>query len=198
MKTFLLFMALLLSSIPAAIAREAPLPPDSVYQLQAQMVDQAGHAQAWREQRGKPRLVSMFYTSCPYMCPLIVDSGKAVERQLTPAERDRIGITLVSLDPARDTPKALQALAGKRQLDANRWSLLAPREDDVRAIAGVLGVRYRKLDNGEFNHSSELILLDADGRILARSDKVGTVPDPGFVAQVRRALAPVAKGGRGG
>ena len=198
MKTFLLFMALLLSSIPAAIAREAPLPPDSVYQLQAQMVDQAGHAQAWRGQRGKPRLVSMFYTSCPYMCPLIVDSGKAVERQLTPAERDRIGITLVSLDPARDTPKALQALAGKRQLDANRWSLLAPREDDVRAIAGVLGVRYRKLDNGEFNHSSELILLDADGRILARSDKVGTVPDPGFVAQVRRALAPVAKGGRGG
>ena len=198
MKTFLLFMALLLSSIPAAIAREAPLPPDSVYQLQAQMVDQAGHAQAWRAQRGKPRLVSMFYTSCPYMCPLIVESGKAVERQLTPAERDRIGITLVSLDPARDTPKALQALAGKRQLDANRWSLLAPREDDVRAIAGVLGVRYRKLDNGEFNHSSELILLDADGRILARSDKVGTVPDPGFVAQVRRALAPVAKGGRGG
>ena len=198
MKTFLLSMALLLSSIPAAIAREAPLPPDSVYQLQAQMVDQAGHAQAWRGQRGKPRLVSMFYTSCPYMCPLIVDSGKAVERQLTPAERDRIGITLVSLDPARDTPKALQALAGKRQLDANRWSLLAPREDDVRAIAGVLGVRYRKLDNGEFNHSSELILLDADGRILARSDKVGTVPDPGFVAQVRRALAPVAKGGRGG
>ena len=189
MKTFLLSMALLLSSIPAAIAREAPLPPDSVYQLQAQMVDQAGHAQAWRAQRGKPRLVSMFYTSCPYMCPLIVESGKAVERQLTPAERDRIGITLVSLDPARDTPKALQALAGKRQLDANRWSLLAPREDDVRAIAGVLGVRYRKLDNGEFNHSSELILLDADGRILARSDKVGTVPDPGFVAQVRRAAA---------
>lgn len=198
MKTFLLSMALLLSSISAAIAREAPLPPDSVYQLQARMVDQSGRAQAWREQRGKPRLVSMFYTSCPFMCPLIVDSGKAVERQLTPAERDRIGITLVSLDPARDTPKALQALAGKRQLDANRWSLLAPREDDVRAIAGVLGVRYRKLDNGEFNHSSELILLDADGRILARSDKVGTVPDPEFVAQVRRALASVAKGGRGG
>ena len=46
MKTFLLFMALLLSSIPAAIAREAPLPPDSVYQLQAQMVDQSGRAQA--------------------------------------------------------------------------------------------------------------------------------------------------------
>lgn len=147
------------------------------------MVDQAGHAQAWRAQRGKPRVVSMFYTSCPYMCPLIVDSGKAVEHQLTPAERDRIGITLVSLDPARDTPKALQALAGKRQLDARRWSLLAPRADDVRAIAGVLGVRYRQLANGEFNHSSELILLDADGRILARSDKVGSVPDPAFVAR---------------
>lgn len=188
MKTFLLALALSLSSLPTALAREAPLPPDSVYQLQAQMVDQSGRAQAWRAQRGKPRLVSMFYTSCPYMCPLIVDSGKAIEHQLTPAERDRIGITLVSLDPARDTPKALQALAGKRQLDASHWSLLAPRADDVRAIAGVLGVRYRQLANGEFNHSSELILLDADGRILARSDKVGTVPDPEFVAAVRNAI----------
>lgn len=194
MKAFLLSLALLLPGLAPATARETPLPADSVYQLQAQMVDQAGQAQPWRAQRGKPRLVSMFYTSCPFMCPLIVDSGKAIERQLTPAERDRIGITLVSLDPARDTPKALQALAAKRQLDAGRWTLLAPRADDVRAIAGVLGVRYRELANGEFNHSSELILLDADGRILARSDKVGSVPDPEFVARVRRALAPAAKG----
>lgn len=172
-----------------AHARETPLPPDSVYQLDVQLLDQAGRRQPWSAQRGKPRLVAMFYTSCQYICPLIVDSGKAIEHQLTPAERKRIGITLISMDPVRDTPKALAAVVAKRKLDTRRWTLASPRKDDVRQVAGVLGVRYRELADGEFNHTSALVLLDAEGRVLARTEKMGTKPDPAFVAQVKRALA---------
>jgi protein SCO1/2 len=184
-----LLLAILLSVCSAAAtARDTPLPSDSIYQLQAQLVDQGGRSQAWRTLRGKPRLVAMFYTSCQYICPLIVDSGKAVEHQLTPSERSRIGIVLVSMDPARDTPKALQAVVQKRRLDTARWTLAAPRAQDVRDIAAVLGIRYRQLADGEFNHSSALVLLDAQGRVLARTETMGTKPDPEFVAQVKRAL----------
>ena len=172
-----------------AHARDKTLPSDSVYQLDVQLLDQAGKRQPWSAQRGKPRLVAMFYTSCQYICPLIVDSGKAVEHQLTPAERNRIGITLISMDPVRDTPKALAAVVAKRKLDTRRWTLASPRKDDVRQVAGVLGVRYRELADGEFNHTSALVLLDAEGRVLARTEKMGTKPDPEFVAQVKRALA---------
>lgn len=170
-------------------AGDKPLPSDSVYQLDVQLVDQAGKRQPWSAQRGKPRLVAMFYTSCQYICPLIVDSGKAIELQLTPAEQKRIGITLISMDPARDTPKALYAVVAKRKLDTRRWTLASPRKDDVRQVAGVLGVRYRELADGEFNHTSALVLLDADGRVLARTETMGSKPDPEFVAQVKRALA---------
>jgi len=187
MKTWLASLVLAFAAAFPTAAREAPLPPDSVYQLQAQLVDQAGRRAAWSAQRGRPRIVGMFYTSCPYICPLIVDSGKAIERQLTAAERGRIGITLVSMDPARDTPKMLQAVVDKRALDAGRWRLLAPRAADVRNIAGVLNIRYRQLADGGFNHGSALILLDADGRVLARTEKMGTQPDPAFVAAVRHA-----------
>ena len=55
-------------------------------------------------------------------------------------------------------------------------------------MAGALGIRYRQLADGEFNHTSMLVLLDADGRILARTEQVGSQPDPEFVAAVRRAL----------
>ncbi|MFA6987269.1 MAG: SCO family protein [Arenimonas sp.] len=170
-----------------------PLPSDSVYQLDVPMVDQSGRSLNWRDQRGRPRVVSMFYSSCPYICPLIVDSGKAIEHALTPAERARLGITLVSLDPKRDTPRALAALAARRQLDPARWTLLRPAERDVRAIAGVLSIRYRALADGEFNHTSVLILLDADGRVLARTEQIGTRLEPSFVAAVRRAVAASAK-----
>lgn len=172
-----------------AVAADAPpLPGDSVYQLALPLTDQHGRTRDWRTLRGKPRLVSMFYTSCQYICPLIVDSGKAVEHALTPEQRDRLGIVLISMDPARDDPAALAEVARTRRLDPARWLLASPPPGQVRAVAGVLGIRYRALADGEFNHTSELVLLDADGRIVARTDQVGTRPDPAFVAATRKLL----------
>lgn len=177
-----------LSPVPAA-SREAPLPSDSVYQLPAPLVDQQGKRLSLRDKRGRPQLVSMFYTSCKFICPLIIDSGKAIERSLSPQEQARLGILLISMDPKRDTPAALASIAAKRKLDPARWTLASPTQGDVRAIAGVLGIRYRQLDDGEFNHTSALVLLDANGRILSRTEQVGTRPDPEFLAAVRRAVA---------
>lgn len=173
----------------AGAAQPAPaLPGDSIYQLPLPLTDSQGQTRDWRALRGKPRLVAMFYTSCQYICPLIVESGKAVERQLTPAQQKRLGVVLISMDPARDDPAALRKVIDQRKLDATRWTLASPRADDVRAVAGVLGIRYRQLADGGFNHSSALILVDAEGRIVARTEKIGSQPDPDFVAAVRRTL----------
>mgnify|MGYP002777055108 CR=1 FL=1 len=172
-----------------AQAQHKPLPSDSVYLLDADLLDQDGKRWPWRAQRGRPRVVGMFYTSCQFICPLIIDSGRAVERALAPAVRARLGVTLISMDPARDTPAALAKVAAARKLDTHRWTLASPRPDEVRAVAAVLGVRYRALDDGEFNHTSALVLLDAEGRVLARTERMGSQPDPAFVAQVRKAVA---------
>ena len=179
---------LFLMAASTAVAAGGSLPGDSVYQLELPLTSQDGETRDWETLRGKPRLVSMFYTSCQYICPLIVDSGKAIEHALTPAQRDRLGIVLISMDPARDDPTALSAVAGQRKLDPDRWLLASPRERDVRSVAGVLGIRYRELADGEFNHTSALVLLDAEGRIVARTDQVGTRPDPEFVAATRALL----------
>ena len=173
----------------AAAKTPTPLPSDSVYQLPLSLTDQDGRTADWRQRRGKPQLVSMFYTSCQYICPLIVDSGKAIERQLTPTQQKRVGIVLISMDPARDNPAALRSVVDKRKLDTQRWTLAAPPVADVRAAAGVLGVRYRQLADGEFNHTSALVLLDADGRVLARTEQMGSRPDPEFIEAVRRAAS---------
>ena len=93
------------------------------------------------------------------------------------------------MDPKRDTPAALMAIANKRKLDPARWSLASPRANDVRGVAGVLGVRYRQLADGEFNHTSALLLLDRDGRIVARTEQIGSVADPEFIQAVHRVVA---------
>lgn len=173
----------------SAQAAAPPLPGDSAYQFDASLTDQSGKALRFHDLRGRPRLVTMFYANCPFVCPLIVDSVKAIERELTPGERQRIGFILISLDPARDSPAALQGVMTSRRLDAGRWQLLRPDEKDLRGLAGVLGIRYRALADGEFNHSTSLVLLDAEGRIVARSDRIGGKPEPEFMAAVRGVLA---------
>lgn len=170
-------------------AAGAPLPGTSVLRLPDRFTDQDGRAFTLAQRRGKPQLVAMFYSSCPYACPLIIDSGKGVDHHLTAAERARLRVLLVSLDPARDDTRALAALAAKRKLDRTRWTLARTDEAGVRRTAAVLGVRYRKLANGEFNHSSMLVLLDGEGRVVARTEKLGAVPDPAFLAKVKATLA---------
>lgn len=182
------FALLGIASAAGAAQPATALPGDSIYQLPLPLTDSQGQTRDWRALRGKPRLVAMFYTSCQYICPLIVESGKAVERQLTPAQQKRLGVVLISMDPARDDPAALRKVIDQRKLDAARWTLASPRADDVRAVAGVLGIRYRQLADGGFNHSSALILVDAEGRIVARTEKIGSQPDPEFVATVRKTL----------
>lgn len=180
---------MLATAMGSAMAAPPPLPGESVYQLEVELTDQAGKRWNWVRKRGQPQLVGMFYTSCAYICPLIVDSGKAVERALTESEREQLGILLISMDPKRDTPAALQKVATQRKLAPSRWSLASPRPEQVRGVAGVLGVRYRELPDGEFNHSSALVLLDAEGRVVTRTEQMGTRLDPEFLAQVRAELA---------
>ncbi len=165
----------------------AELPRDSVYQLAAVMEDQDGHTQHWPANRGEVRIVTMFYSSCPYACPLIVETIKAVEAALPAAERLRLKVTMVSFDHERDTPAQLKKVVAQRSIDEARWHLYRTDDASARRLGGLLGVQYRRLSDGEYNHSSVLILLDAEGRILMRSNRIG-VPDPKFVAAVRGAL----------
>src|SRR3546814_11575023 len=126
---------MLLAAAFAAPAQE-PLPRDSVYQLPATLTDQDGKSWDWRDKRGTPQVVAMFYTSCQYVCPLIVDSGKAVERALSTDERAKLGILLLSMDPARDDPEALMSVASKSKLDRPLWYMATPAPATVRGVSG--------------------------------------------------------------
>jgi protein SCO1/2 len=183
-----LLLALTLAA-QSAPANQTPLPRDSIYQLAAPLVDQGGRHLMLADMRGRAQVAVMFYTSCTLACPTIIDTLFDLERKLAPDERQRLGVLMVTLDPQRDGPPALKAMADKRSLDAGRWTLVQPQPADVRAIAGVLGVRYRQLADGDFNHTSVLVLLDRDGRIVARSTKASGQVDPHFVALVQGVLA---------
>ncbi len=184
--------SLWLCAIPAAsAAASADLPRSSVYQLDVGLTDQDGQASRWRDgvnPVGGPRIVGMFYSRCDYVCPMLFEAVKNIEASLPAPARDRMQVGLITLDPARDDTAALKKTALQRAGDPARWHLYRTQAADVRKLAGVLGVQYRQLSNGEFNHSTLMILLDSQGVELARTEQIAKI-DPIFVKAVIKASA---------
>jgi protein SCO1 len=170
-----------------AVTAAAPLPGSSVYQLKPPLTDQDGKAFDLSSLRGQPVLVSMFYSSCQMVCPMIFETIHQTAAALRPDERDRLRILMVTFDPARDSTAVLKRTAQAHGC-GERWSLVRTDEANSRKVAALLGVQYRRLTDGEFNHSSSVELLDSDGRIAARTSTLGAV-DPAFLKAVRQALA---------
>ena len=172
----------------AAAPRPAALPGDSVLQLPGVFTDQSARRFSLRERRGQPQLVGMFYASCQSVCPLLLNSAAAMIRKLEPEERGRLRVLMVSLDPARDNAARLMQLALEHRLDLAQWTLASADGQLTRRLAAVLDIRYRQLAGGDFNHTAALTLLDADGRIVARTENIGATPDAEFLAALQRTL----------
>lgn len=173
---------------------QAALPGASVYQIGAQLVDQDGRQFRLSERRGQPMLVSMFYNSCKFVCPMLIDSLRLTEQELSAQERARLSMLLITFDPARDDVKALKGIAAQRELDPARWTLARTDAASVRKIAASLDIQYRKLSDGEYNHTTVLILLDGDGRIVGSTRRLGSV-DPEFVKLVRKTVQAAGQAG---
>ena len=144
-------------------ATDARQPNFSVYELDSKWRDASGRPRALSSMRGRPQVLALIYTSCTSVCPITV----AIMQQVEARVGDRAGYLLVSLDPDRDSPARLAEFAKEHQLSA-RWTLLSGAEPDVRELAAVIGVQYRRVTSGQIDHTTSLTILDADGRVVAQ------------------------------
>jgi len=149
----------------------------SIYQFGSRWTTDAGKQIKLGALRGRPQVVAMFFANCQYACPLIVNDMQRIEAALTPAQRARVGFTLVTFDPKRDTAEALAEYRRVRNLAAERWTLLRAEPDDVQELAALLGVRYKQDARGQFAHSNLITVLNADGEIVRQ--QVGLIQDIG-------------------
>lgn len=137
----------------------------SIYQADASFVTDGGRPFQLGELRGRPVLVTMFFASCGYACPLLVSDLESIRAKLPAEQRDRAAIVLVSFDTERDTPEALAAYRAQRGLDA-QWTLLHGSKDAVSELAALLGVKYQRAADGMYSHSNLSTVLNAEGEIV--------------------------------
>lgn len=162
----------------------APMPSGSLYQLESDWTSDQGRRIRLSQLRGRHQVVALFFSNCEYACPVIVGDMRRIQAALPEPVREDVDFLLVSLDPERDTPERLRQFRSERGLPTAHWTLLHGREDDVRELAAVLGIQYRKDSRGQFAHSNVITLLSPDGEVVARQR--GLYQDPSdLVRQVR-------------
>jgi len=151
-----------------AAAGAGPAAPTerSIYQLDATWTDDAGRPFKLAELRGRPVVLALFFTSCGYACPRIVADMTRVRETLPAAVRVQARFVLVSFDDQRDTAPVLHAYREQHELPADGWVLVRGTPDDIRELAAVLGVQYKRDALGMFEHSNLITVLNADGEIV--------------------------------
>ncbi len=144
----------------------------SIYDLEMPMTDASGAPIKLDIDRGHVTVIAMFYASCAVACPVTIADIKQTLDQLPPAAQRDVRVLLVSFDPARDTAATLQGIINQPHLD-DRWTLAVPSDNDARTLAATIGVKYRKLDDGQMAHNVATTVLDGQGRPIARAEQFG-------------------------
>ena len=134
------------------------------------MADQNGNPFQLSAMRGKVVLVFFGFTNCVDECPLTMAHIKLALESLGNDAKD-VQVVLVSTDPVRDTPQALQDFLGK--FDPS-YAGIPGTVDELKKIWNDYGVVV--LDGGE-THSSLTYVVDKKGNIKLTFNPEATSED---------------------
>ncbi|MCB0272482.1 MAG: SCO family protein [Bdellovibrionales bacterium] len=170
MKHIVLSILLVMCSA-SGFAKDANLPEESLYNLGSTWKNQSGEDVALVSLQGEVQIIAMIFTSCQYACPMIIADIKKIIEELPKKKQRQIHVSLFSFDPEKDTPKTLDKFSKKSSLGEN-WQLYTSHDDNVREIAAVLGVKYKKMTNGMFSHSNIINIVNVKGVVLHQQNGI--------------------------
>ncbi len=138
--------------------------------------------------RGNVLLIYFGYVNCPDICPVSMAAGAAALNALTPAERAKTRMIMVSVDPERDTPAKLKEYVAYFH-PAMIGAVGTPAE--TAAIAKSFGAGYQRQPtrpDGTYavDHSSQTYVVGPDGKLMELLP-LG-IPTDKVVAAVRKLL----------
>lgn len=136
---------------------------------------------------GYPVVITMLYTNCADICPLITSYIQSVEQGLKPEEIKKTKFVIVSIDPEHDTPKKLAEFAKSHLISEKNWKLLNGSQRQVLELATLLGIKYKKTNDGQFSHTTKIIVLNKKGEISYETEDI-KAPIAPVVIKIRNLL----------
>jgi protein SCO1/2 len=128
-------------------------------------VDSTGVRVALDEMRGRPLVVSMIYTSCSHVCPMLTQRlRQAVAEAQRVIGADRFSVITIGFDTRNDTPIRMAAFARAQGVDLPNWRFLSGDEAAVSALATELGFTYQRSAGG-YLHIAQTTIVSSNGEV---------------------------------
>lgn len=114
------------------------------------------------------KVVYFGYTFCPDVCPTTMADVRKALAEMPADEADRIGVSMLTIDPARDTAEVLDGYVANFVDDG--VALRTENDTQLRAAADAFGANYELTTNAEgdieVKHTGELYAVDDTGTIV--------------------------------
>lgn len=129
------------------------------------LIDQTGAEVRLTEFVGRPVLVTFAFAHCTTVCPAQVQGVLHARRQAARGESNGPASLIVTVDPWRDTPSRLPAIAEGWKLQQDEH-VLSGSIEAVQATLAAWRIRIqRDTLTGDVGHPATVYLIGRDGRI---------------------------------
>jgi len=152
-----------------------------------QLIDQSGRPVDQSILKGKWSAVFFGYTYCPDVCPTDLAALGRAQDALGARAKD-FQVVFITVDPERDTPKALAAYLSSQSFPKGAIGLTGD-PSQIRRAADAYHVFYQKHPEGgtyTMDHSAATYLMDAHGRFVKPLDL--SAPPADVARQIAQAM----------
>lgn len=116
--------------------------------------------------RGKVLIISLIYSNCTYVCPLItnqINDARVVANKAF--GEDQYFIVSIGFDTANDTPEKMRLYANQNGVDGiKNWKFLSADAAVIKSLTKDLGFIYYPVPGG-FEHLTQTSVLTVEGKV---------------------------------
>jgi protein SCO1/2 len=143
------------------------------------VTDQTLHGKVW--------IADFIFTECAGTCPMMSSKMADLQNRI---KNPKVDFVSFSVDPKNDTPPILKQYAARYKADAARWFFLTGTEQQMGEVAlGMKMVIEPPHENLPLTHSTQFLLVDAEGKVRGVYDTQDAPPDRSVDQLVKDATA---------
>ena len=115
--------------------------------------------------RGKPLVISMIYTHCPFVCATTTRNLGALKQSRDALGPDSFGVLTIGFDTEHDTPQAMDDFGNRMDVKLSNWEFVSADSNTIKELSKDLGFVFFPSPEGGFEHITQTTFIDGKGKV---------------------------------
>ncbi|MFZ5524571.1 MAG: SCO family protein [Pseudomonadota bacterium] len=128
-------------------------------------LNRSGRKVRLSDYRGKPLVISMIYTRCPFVCATTTRNLSALKLSRDALGPDSFAVLTIGFDTENDTPKAMDDFAQRMDVKLPNWEFVSADPKTIKKLSKDLGFVFFPSPEGGFEHITQTTFVDGQGKV---------------------------------